>query len=118
MTSHAKRLAILVGITVGVCVYGFSLVSALPLPWYLPMERRWVFGVSAPGLGMDWYGRTAWSVVAAVGGAGLAALGGRWLADGTTRRMAGVVGGWALSAVWIVAALIIYQLSTRVVLPR
>ncbi|MDI1432305.1 hypothetical protein [Polyangium sorediatum] len=50
--------------------YGLAfLVSAArksPVPWYLPLERRFVFASRPAGLGMDWYGRTALGLVFAI----------------------------------------------------
>lgn len=50
--------------------YGLAfLVSAMrksPVPWYLPLERRFVWASRPEGLGMDWYGRTALAFVAAL----------------------------------------------------
>lgn len=45
------------------------LTSALrksPVPWYLPLEHRFVWASRPDGLGMDWYGRTALSLFAAL----------------------------------------------------
>lgn len=45
------------------------LTSALrksPVPWYLPLEHRFVWASRPDGLGMDWYGRTALSFFAAL----------------------------------------------------
>jgi hypothetical protein len=64
------------------------LVSAArrtPVPWYLPVEHRFVFASRPEGLGMDWYGRTALgllvALVAGVGAYVLARRGrvGAWL---------------------------------------
>jgi len=56
--------------------YGLTfLVSALrksPVPWYLPLEHRFVLASRPAGLGMDWYGRSALAFVAAVLGGGVA----------------------------------------------
>jgi hypothetical protein len=50
--------------------YGLAfLVSAMrksPVPWYMPLERRFVFTSRPDGLGMDWYGRTALAAAAAL----------------------------------------------------
>jgi hypothetical protein len=45
------------------------LVSAMrqsPVPWYLPLEHRFVWASRPDGLGMDWYGRTVLSLFASV----------------------------------------------------
>jgi hypothetical protein len=51
--------------------YGLTfLVSAArksPVPWYLPLERRFVLASAPDGFGIDWYGRTALGLVAAIG---------------------------------------------------
>jgi hypothetical protein len=58
--------------------YGLAfLVSAMrksPVPWYMPLEHRFVWASRPEGLGMDWYGRTALAFVAALA-AGLVAYG-------------------------------------------
>ncbi len=67
--------------------YGLAfLVSAMrksPVPWYMPLEHRFVFASRPDGYGMDWYGRTLLGFVAALA-VGLLAYGlsGRstWLA--------------------------------------
>jgi hypothetical protein len=50
--------------------YGLTfLISALrqsPVPWYMPLQHRFVWASRPEGLGMDWYGRTALGFVAAV----------------------------------------------------
>jgi hypothetical protein len=50
--------------------YGLAfLVSAArksPVPWYLPLERRFVLASRPAGLGMDWYGRSALALAAAI----------------------------------------------------
>ncbi|HRI66949.1 MAG TPA: hypothetical protein PK156_22035 [Polyangium sp.] len=49
--------------------YGLTfLVSVLrksPVPWYLPLDHRFVWAQRPEGLGMDWYGRTALAFLAA-----------------------------------------------------
>jgi cbb3-type cytochrome oxidase subunit 1 len=49
--------------------YGLAfLVSAMRksvVPWYMPLEHRFVWASQPDGLGMDWYGRTAVGFVAA-----------------------------------------------------
>lgn len=38
-----------------------------PIPLYFPLERRWTFGSPAgPSLAMEWYGRTAAALLAAL----------------------------------------------------
>jgi len=45
------------------------LVSAMRksvVPWYLPLEHRFVLASRPEGLGMDWYGRTGLGFVVAL----------------------------------------------------
>ena len=37
-----------------------------PIPWYQPIERTWSFGGQPGGLAMEWYGRTAVAMAAAL----------------------------------------------------
>lgn len=51
------------------------LVSAMrksPVPWYMPLEHRFVWASRPDGYGMDWYGRSALAFVAALVIGGLA----------------------------------------------
>lgn len=36
-----------------------------PIPWYLPLERAYVFGQRPEGFAMEWYGRSLASLVVA-----------------------------------------------------
>ncbi|APR85576.1 Hypothetical protein A7982_10925 [Minicystis rosea] len=49
----------------GLVYLGVSL-GGWPVPWYMPLEHRWVIGKPALGLAMGWFGATAAAVVAAV----------------------------------------------------
>lgn len=50
--------------------YGLAFLASVlrksAVPWYLPLERRFVWTVRPEGLGMDWYGRTALGLGAAI----------------------------------------------------
>jgi hypothetical protein len=39
-------------------------LRASPIPWYYPLERRWVFEGAPTGFAMAWYGRTAAASIA------------------------------------------------------
>lgn len=73
---------ILLAFMTGRAVFGLlflvSLLGRWPMPWYLPLEHRWVIASSVRAVGMDWYGRS-----------GIALLGG--LATGLA---AYALGGW------------------------
>jgi len=47
-------------------VFLVSAARKSPVPWYLPLERRFVLASRPAGFGMDWYGRTALSLCAAI----------------------------------------------------
>lgn len=49
----------------GVAYLGGALGRS-PIPWYHPLARAWTFGAAAPGFAMEWYGRTAVALVAAL----------------------------------------------------
>jgi hypothetical protein len=42
-----------------------------PVPWYLPLERRFVIASQPAGYGMDWYGRSLLAFGAAIVAGGL-----------------------------------------------
>ncbi len=80
---------IVLGFAVGRAVFGalflVSLVETWPMPWYLPLEHRWVFAASIRTVGIDWYGRS-----------GLALFGGL-----VTGLAAYALGGVARVAPWL-----------------
>ncbi len=78
-------LAFAVGRAVFGALFLVSVVGKWPMPWYLPVERRWVFASSVHTVGMDWYGRSA---LALVGGL-------------VTGAMAWAIGGWSRVAPWL-----------------
>jgi hypothetical protein len=88
---------VLLGVLVARIAFGvLFLVSAMarwPVPWYLPIERRWVFAPAVRELGMDWYGRSGVSLALALAsGVGAWALAGRPRWGGWLSR-AGVLSG-------------------------
>lgn len=66
--SSSARL--FVGFLAARLTYGLVfLASAMrksPVPWYLPLEHRFVWASRPDGLGMDWYGRSALAFVVAL----------------------------------------------------
>ena len=40
----------------------------VPLPWFLPLESRFVWATGVRGVGIDLFGRGLWMVVLALGG--------------------------------------------------
>ena len=58
---------IMLAFALGRAVFGLLfLVSVLghwPTLWYLALERRWVFTRAVETVGMDWYGRSALSLL-------------------------------------------------------
>jgi hypothetical protein len=58
---------IMLAFALGRAVFGLLfLVSVLahwPTLWYLALERRWVFARAVETVGMDWYGRSALSLL-------------------------------------------------------
>jgi hypothetical protein len=82
-------------------VVAFMLPMFVPVPllWYHPLEGAWRFEVTPTTLGMDWYGRLLWGVVAA--GVGLA-LGRLVPARAALTRRAKA--WWAFGALGIVVA--------------
>lgn len=113
-------LAFAVGRTFFGLLFLVSVVEHWTLPWYLPLEHRWVLASSVRTVGMDWYGRSG---LALVGGllAGLAtyALGGVSRLAPRLSRPAFVLGITRLGALLLLVDFVFYTLSllTRVVHP-
>jgi hypothetical protein len=62
--SHRLFLGFLVARLVFGLVFLASVVARWPVPWYFPLQRRWAYASAAPGVAMDWYGRSAVSLLA------------------------------------------------------
>ncbi len=95
-------------------------VAHWPVPWYLPLERRWVFARQVQTLGMDWYGRSVFSLAAGtLAGAVLWALAGHPRLARTFARPAVVRDIAHLGALMLVSDVAFYVLSmlTRHVTP-
>ncbi len=80
--------------------------------WYLPLAHRWEFTAAPSALGMDWYGRSATSLLA-----GLLAGGVTWALGGVARlapalgRPAFVLGVTRLGATMLLFDVLFYTLS-------
>lgn len=114
MSQTADRgLAAWVGLCAAGMVFAASLLHPLPLPWYLPVERRWEWGLTPSTLGMDFYGRLIWAAGAGSLAAAAAGLLGRALPDSRRERAARTAGAWALISLWVGAWVLILSLATR-----
>jgi hypothetical protein len=88
----SPRHAAGVGFAVGFAAAWFvAAVVQIPLLWYLPLERRFVFETTVTSLGIDYYGRLVFCTLAG----GLCALVGRVIG----RRGAPI--WWVYGAVWV-----------------
>jgi hypothetical protein len=76
-------LAFAVGRAVFGLLFLVSMLGHWRMPWYLPLEHRWVIASSVDTVGMDWYGRSAFALAAGLV-SGLAA----WALGGWTRTRA------------------------------
>jgi len=79
-------LAFLVGRAAFGLAFLLCAVGRWPTLWYLPLARRWEFGASVRGVGMDWYGRSAFALAVGLAAGALTwALGGSALAPRLAR---------------------------------
>jgi hypothetical protein len=100
--------ATLAGATAFYATWFLTSVLPTPLPWYLPLTRRFVLATVVTELGMDFYGRLLFALVAAM----LVALAARRWAP-PLRLLA----AWALSTLALCVALEVTVLSRRVPVP-
>jgi hypothetical protein len=92
-------------------------VLHLPLLYYQPLERRWLWDRFAQSPAMDLYGHFLWCLAGGAGGWALGWVLLRRLDEGGTARWARRSAGWILSLVLLAAALHIATLVTRSPLP-
>lgn len=113
-------LAFMVGRAVFGVLFLLSVIGHWRLPWYLPIEHRWVIATSVQGVGMDWYGRSALAILGG-GATGLAsyALGGSPRAARWFGRPTVIVGVARLGGTMLLFDVVFYAaiLLTRVLHP-
>lgn len=107
----------MLGFAIGRAVFGLlflvSLAQHWAMPWYIPLEHRWVFAARVQGaVAMDWYGRSAISLA----GGFLAGLCAWWLcawprAASWLGRSSVVVGISRLGATMLLFDVMFYTLS-------
>lgn len=95
MASSSAR--VVVAFLAGRTAFGLAHLAGVarnwPIPWYLPLERAFVFGPRPAGFAMEWYGRSLASIaVAAVVTAALWGLSGRGPLARALQKKAFVVG--------------------------
>lgn len=106
----------MLGFAIGRAVFGLlflvSLAQHWAMPWYLPIERRWVFAASVHGVGMDWYGRSGVSLLGGlVAGLCAYAVGGWARAAAILSRPSVVVGISRLGGTMLLFDVMFYSLS-------
>jgi hypothetical protein len=52
-------------VVVASLVYVAPAFTSIPVFWYHPLARSWALEAEPSGFAIDWYGRTAWAVLAA-----------------------------------------------------
>lgn len=57
------------GAVLASATYLATTAGRVGIVWYLPLERRWVTAVPAGALGMEWFSRALWTLLALVLGA-------------------------------------------------
>jgi hypothetical protein len=57
------------GAVLASATYLATTAGRLGIVWYLPLERRWVRVVPTGALGMEWFSRALWTLVALAAGA-------------------------------------------------
>lgn len=119
--SEARRLGIYVGACVGLIVFSAVLVwtatgQAFELPWYEPLERRWIVAYRPPtNVAMDFYTRFAMAMFAACLAGPIAAfIAGRKVPRPVVTRALGV---WAVGITLLGMFLYAWALGTRVIEP-
>ncbi len=85
----------------------------VPVPWYLPLEHRWLFTRSPRTLAMDFYGVTLYAAAAAGGGyaAGYWVLGRS--AEPLTADEAWIWLSWGLAFFALAVAMMVYRIWPR-----
>jgi hypothetical protein len=85
----------------------------VPVPWYLPLEHRWVIERSPRTLAMDFYGVTLYASVAAAVGYAI----GHWVVGSSpkplTADQAWLWLSWALAFAGLAMAMMAYRIWPR-----
>lgn len=115
-----KQDAQLVALSLAAIAFAVAFVlpqlTPVPVPWYYPVERGWVFAARPPGLAMDFFGRlllgmAAWCVVAIASFAVARRL------RGISDRARGLLVGWAVTITALAMLHFAWTLAFRVPTP-
>ena len=118
--ADSRRSALLSGVfsTATSAAFFVSGVVGLPLPLYLPLTRRWIWGTAAPELSMDYFGRSLFALTvgafATLVAWGLLHLFRRWT---PTARVLRLGLAYAITALLLCASLFAYKLYGREPIP-
>jgi hypothetical protein len=117
-----KQEALFVAMCAGAIAFAFAFVAPMlagePIAWYLPFEHRWTFEARPSGFALDFYGRllqalVAWAAIVLVT-LPLARRAKRPL----SRRAAGLVTAWTITAVLLVMLHYAWTLHFRRPIPE
>lgn len=119
--SESRRRGVYVGACGGLLVFSATLVwlatgVEVPLPWYEPLERRWIVSARAPtNVAMDFYARVGVSFLAALIAGPLAGFlaSKRAMSPSVVRA----IGIWAVGITLLGMFLYGFALGTRVIEP-
>lgn len=113
---HAMLDAVSAGTIAFLAMYAAPKLAALPVFWYLPLSRVWVFTSKPAEMGMAWYGQTLFAVVAGLVTGGLVYLLSRNAAPSAAkiRIFAGLIAAGFLA----VAAVHVHEVTGRVLSPE
>lgn len=109
--------ALLFGTIAFFVAYGAPFFVKIPLPWYLPLSRVWVFTTKPSELGMGWYGQTLFAMLVGFAAAALA-----WIATRNAPTLSAARSRGAAIALFVAAAavmtLYVVELVPRVPKPE
>jgi hypothetical protein len=109
-----------------VCVATIAFVAGLALPvfvdlpvfWYRPAERAWLFAVHPPGVAMDFFGRCLLAVaIAAVTTAIVYPVTRRVLRRDPTSATVTLFGAWTITLAGFAIAFFAWHLANRTPIP-
>jgi hypothetical protein len=109
---HALQIALSASAIAFALGFAWPAYAATSLFWYLPLERRWIFGLQPREIAMDWYGRCGLAALLALAAFALVYAIARRLRPPSPRVLR-LWAAWTATAVVLAMSLYAYQLATR-----
>ncbi len=118
MRKHAVHIATCTASIAFALTLALPAFVSIPLLWYRPVEREWLFAVHAGGIAIDFYGRCLFASIVAVAAAAISYVIVARANREPSRRIIAVFTVWAISITMLVLTFYAWRLAHREIAPH